>query len=69
MTAQIKILCDSCQANLTQTTNSIDYRLKLSCEVIPCHKGAVTDMMVYPPIDADKHFCSKGCLQKYVIHG
>ena len=69
MSAKIKITCDGCQRHLHLTDNSIDYRLRLTCERIPTHRGAVMDMMKYPIIEADRHYCSLGCLQKHIING
>jgi hypothetical protein len=69
MAIKSNITCDSCERDLTLTTNSIDYRLVLKSERKLCAEGAVTDMLIYPPINSDKHFCGLGCLQKWAIHG
>lgn len=63
---EIKIICDSCDRDITYTGNSIDYRLALKNERIQSKEGAVTDMMVYPILDDDLYFCGKGCLKKYI---
>ena len=65
MTINNTCLCDHCSSNLTTTGNSIDYRVCISSERIPCHSGEVTDMMIYPPIPNDLHFCGTGCLREY----
>jgi len=67
MTETKKTTCDGCQRFLHITDNSIDYRLRLTCERIPLTESWVTDMMRYPIIKEDKHFCSLGCLQKWSI--
>ena len=60
------IRCDGCNANLTYTENSVDYRLALINQVIPSWNGAVTDMMIYPPIKEDAHFCHVVCLRRWL---
>ncbi len=65
MTVETKIYCDRCLAKLDYTTNSIDYRLSLKCERIPCHDGAVTDMFIRASLDSDMHFCGLICLQQW----
>lgn len=69
MTETKKTTCDGCQRFLDVTDNSVDYRLRLTCERIPSTPGAVTDMLKYPIIEKDRHYCSLGCLQKHIIHG
>lgn len=61
-----KITCDGCERSLNRASNSIDYRLKLSNEKIPCDGGAVTDMMIYPIIERTAYFCGLGCLRKWL---
>lgn len=63
-----EITCDNCGGYLSKTSNSIDYRLRLSDEMIPCNSGAVTDMMIYPSLkDGDCHFCGLGCLKRWAL--
>lgn len=58
-----QIKCDNCNIDLSTTSYSIDYCLKLSNEIIPCHPGmAVSDLMVLPLLkNGDCHFCELGC--------
>jgi hypothetical protein len=61
-----KITCDGCGRSITKTSNSVDYRLVLKCEAIPCNEGPVTDMMIHPEINQPHHFCGLSCLIKWV---
>ena len=62
-----EIKCDNCEADLSTTTNSIDYRLHLHDEKMASQGGVVTDMMKYPNLkDGDCHFCWLGCLKMWV---
>lgn len=71
---QAPIICDGCGMDITYTGNSIDYRLKLSIwKPLPWfvgegkRMGAVTDMMEYPVIDDDRHFCNRiQCVEQWV---
>jgi hypothetical protein len=63
-TTQI-ITCDGCGNDITTTGNSVDYRLSLRSEPKPSWGGAVTDMMIYPSLKSNKHFCGLGCLDKW----
>lgn len=63
---ETKITCDGCGKDLTTTGNSVDYRLALVNEAIPSGGGAVTDMMVYPPIERNVHFCGMRCLKAWL---
>ncbi len=58
--------CDACGRDLTTTGNSIDYRLALKNEHVPSVGGFVTDMMVYPAIEHDVHFCGLSCLRAWL---
>lgn len=60
-----EIKCSYCNDDLLTTNNSIDYRLKLSCEKIRSGSGAVTDMLIYPMIDHDRYFCGLGCMKSW----
>lgn len=66
MTIETKILCDHCNTDLTYSRNSIDYRLGLINQNKPSQGGFVTDMMMYPILDRDKHFCGMICLKRWV---
>ena len=61
------IKCDGCGSDLTYATNSVDYLLELRCLNKSFRVGAVTDMMICPPIDKDAHFCDIGCLTKWLV--
>jgi len=67
MTTESITRCDHCSKDLTVTTNCIDYRLTLTPERIPSVSGPVTAMLIHPPIDSDKHFCSIVCLQNWLM--
>lgn len=58
--------CDSCKNDLTETDNTIDYRLVLKQERIPSAGGVTTLLMRHPLIDSDKHFCSMDCLKEWI---
>ena len=58
----VEIKCDTCGHDLTSTGNSIDWRLALTAERKPSRGGFVTDMMIYPAIKHDMHFCALPCL-------
>ena len=63
-----EVTCNNCNRNISKTGNSIDYRLRLSDERIPCHDGAVTDMMLCPSLkNGDCHFCGLGCLKVWAL--
>lgn len=64
----VEITCDNCAKDLSWSTNSVDWRLSLQNQQIPSHALAVTDMMIYPSIEADAHFCGLGCLQEWLGH-
>lgn len=61
-----EIKCDGCDIDLSKTGNSIDYRLGLYNERLPCGIGAVTDMMIYPIIERNAHFCGLLCLRAWL---
>lgn len=66
MTQLLTITCDTCERDLTTSSNSINYRVLLKSERIPSEGGIVTDMMAYPPIASSLHFCHVKCLKEYV---
>ena len=66
MSEKREVNCDACAADLTYTGNSVDYRVVLGSESLPSRGGAVTAMMVYPPITPTRHFCGIQCLVKWV---
>lgn len=61
-----KVTCDGCGNDISSTGNSIDYRLLLKAEKLPYRSACVTDMMIYPPIERDAHFCGIGCLRVWL---
>lgn len=52
------VICDGCEADITTTGNSVDYRLQLDAYSPPSWGGCVTDMMIYPAIEETHHFCN-----------
>lgn len=59
------INCDTCKRDIKDSANSIDYRIAVINERIPSQGGAVTDMMIYPKLDRNFHFCSLHCLREW----
>ena len=57
-----KVFCDGCKDDITENLGVVDfYRLRLTCERL--HPlGNTADVLVYPPIEEDHHFCGLGCL-------
>lgn len=66
MSKLVRIVCDNCNSDLTDTGNSIDWRLALINERKECRDVAVTNMMIYPSIDRDAYFCGLGCLRAWL---
>lgn len=58
--------CDNCNADLTETGNSVAWRLALKVERIPSVGGFVTDMHFEKPLDKDAHFCNVACLENWI---
>ena len=65
MPKDVKVTCDGCGRDLTHTSNSIGYRLALKVERLQTAGGAVTDVMIYPPLDRDAYFCGTLCLSDW----
>lgn len=61
-----RVTCDGCQRDLTETGNSVDYRLVLAPEAVPCSGGFQTMVMRWPPLDRSYHFCRVACLQRWL---
>lgn len=61
-----KIICAKCGRDLTTTTNSEAYRVKLCSEDIPSECGVVTDMAAYPDYARPVHFCDEYCLRGWL---
>lgn len=63
----IKISCDYCEQDLTFTTNCMGYGIKMENFPIQPYVGAVTAMMVNPPLESSPlYFCGIGCLRMYL---
>jgi len=63
--------CSGCGRDLTYKRNSTDYRLALRSEAMPDDPagGAVTDMILDPPIDRPHYFCGQLCLTAWCLQG
>jgi hypothetical protein len=62
MSERHEITCDTYGKDITRSSNSVDWRLAVRNEPVPSAGGFVTDMMIYPVIGRDLHFCSWRCL-------
>ena len=62
---EITIKCDTCQTDLKYSSNCVDYRIHLGSQEMPSQGGAVTAMMIYPPVK-ESDFCSVNCLKIFV---
>lgn len=67
MTSITTITCDSCNADLTYTSNCMDYRLVLANESKAREGNFATLMNLSPPIDRTMHYCGLGCLKRWVM--
>lgn len=63
-----KVICDNCGADLTFTSNTMDYSIRVINRQIPTHSGAVTDMYIYPPLKHNLDFCGLGCMKKWMLN-
>lgn len=63
----VELTCDGCGADIAYTGNAVGYRLALNVERLPVRSNgdAVTMMGVYPPLEADCHFCGLACLDAW----
>lgn len=61
-----KVICDWCKADLTTSSNSVDWSIRLINRRITCNEGFVTDMILYPWFKSDMDFCHSGCLAKWL---
>jgi len=64
MGAEIKIICDTCDKDITTCEGGLDYRLYLLAQKVPNRSNIQLDLCVRPPIDDDMYFCSLRCLEK-----
>jgi hypothetical protein len=62
MSATIKVQCDYCNADLSDSGSRPDYRLVLAAEPIPSTSSVIQSIHVLPPLDRRHHFCGTGCL-------
>jgi hypothetical protein len=60
-----KINCDYCDKDLTESSNCIDWSLRLVNRRIPSREGPVTAMMIHPTFSRDLDFCGRGCFLKW----
>lgn len=58
--------CRNCQRDLSISTNSEAYRLKLESESIPHNIGPVTDFAAEPEITEPLYFCTFLCLHSWI---
>jgi hypothetical protein len=66
MTATSKVLCDACNADITEGGSMPSFRLTLSSEKLRNNTGFECAVYVLPPIDGTKHFCGKQCLTNWL---
>jgi len=60
----VKITCDSCGADLTDTGAMPAYRIRVTAEPLR-HTSVMTyDVLVYSPLDHDMYFCGLVCMDK-----
>ncbi len=65
MSASTVYLCDGCGKNLSMTDNAVDYRLRLTAEVM-APVTPKTPATVPSPLAADAYFCGFVCLEKWM---
>lgn len=63
---QIKITCDNCMNDITQTDATPAYRIELQAKPMPHSTSFIHDLCVMPPIDREMYFCGVGCLKQWV---
>lgn len=67
MVVQSKVTCDTCNADLTYTTNCMDWRLALVNQRVPClPECMLTSTVIHPKIEEDAHFCGVTCLKTWL---
>lgn len=59
------VMCDSCEKDISSTSNCEDYRLHLEVESLPKNSPMVTLMGIPRPLDRDYHFCDMDCLSRW----
>lgn len=60
------VICDHCKRNISETGNSVDYRILLASEPIPNRGGGMTDVAIEPDFNRPRHFCGMRCLKQYL---
>jgi hypothetical protein len=62
----IKVECDACGEDLSETTNCEAYCLELANRRIPSAGGVVTLMAEYPALKRNFYFCGTSCLLRWM---
>lgn len=58
MSKTTEITCDECGKDLKLGNGTPGFRYVLHCEPLPQPPGPVLDVLVYPEIEDDCHFCN-----------
>jgi len=62
----IKITCDSCEKDITETESMPTFRLVLSSEKLPSSSNSTYAVLVSPPIGHTHYFCNLICLKRWL---
>ncbi len=62
----IKINCDCCNNDITETKGKLKYRLCLFSELLDNNSCVNCSAMVYPIVEGVKHFCAFSCLNDWL---
>ena len=62
----IKITCDDCGKDITETGSMPAFRLVLSSEKLPSSANSIYAVLVEPPIDRTYYFCNCICLRRWL---
>lgn len=61
------INCDNCSIDLSHDNGADVYMIKLKNQQLAHGGGDMRyDIMIYPPLDRDYHFCGIECLKDFV---
>lgn len=63
---EVKITCDGCGKDITNTAQMPAFRLHLLAEALPHTSNSVYAVLVYPPIESDCYFCDTSCLKSWL---
>ena len=63
---KVEITCDYCGKDITVTSETPAFRLKLSAEGLPHTSKGIYTVLVNPPISSDCHFCNLACLAAWL---